>query len=385
MTMIADMQNARLGVIYLWQGVQVKSPILSTAVGGALGSTGAVLGALDVDFPVPDQAGDVAVAALAAGGGVERQTLWIRIKTWALEFVQKVWEKVRNTLGNVPEMAGHVRSIGVFIAGQVFAHAAPFIGAANGLISGLVKAGRAFIASLSNWRAGRGVSVKDGHPKTLLKGVEWGVKRALWEGLAEIAKSATSIGLNAASFGGAAIVDAVMACLQAAVKLVWRIAEYCILTTFINQAKNFWAIRDLDTAKHLDAEKFNDWLKPATQKVPVIAALSLGSGIAGDKMRLLQMYNKKDDPISQSQFDRGVTYIDQLKGEGARLIKKSGLEFSGTNTFIDGLIEHAQSHDPIIFPRSSYLTAVLRSARKRVGKNLATARNTVMQSFKKAA
>ncbi|MEM6662745.1 MAG: hypothetical protein AAF666_11280, partial [Pseudomonadota bacterium] len=257
----------------------------------------------------------------------------------------------------------------VFAASQIWQNAAPFIGAANELIDGLAQSGRAFIEKLSTWHAGRRVKIEEGHPKTLLDGIKIGMNRAMWEGLGKIAKSSISIGLNAASCGGAAIVDAVAAVLQSVAKLVWRFAEYCVLNTFINRAKIHWANRETDlSAIHLDAKRFNDWLRPATRKAPVIAALTLGSRIAGDKIRLLQIYNEKGTMISFQQFERGRIYIDKMKGVGAGLINRSGLEFKGQSQAIQDLIDVAKSNRDDIFRRPKAVDGILRGNGRRKAK-----------------
>ncbi len=362
---IQGMQNARLGAIYLWQGTKVTSPIVSTVVGGALGSAGGILGAYDINFPVPDQAGELASDAIESGmdsGG--QGGLWQNIKNWALDFVQKVWAKIRETLGDVAAIGGHLKKIALFVAQQVFQKAAPVIGGVVGLVQGLWKTTVAFCEKFSNWKAKYGVVLNFGHPKTLVKGIESGLTRALLEGLYETAKSAVSIGLNAASLGGAAIVDAIVACVEAVAKIVWRIAEYNVIKKFISDATTFWNTRGTAKAMHLDSFKFDNWLRPATQKVPEIAAVTLGSGIAGDKMRFLQMYTGAGTTITSSQFKAGVKYLDQMKRTGSRLIERSGLEFTSSDAMIDGLLKLAKKHDEVHAVKKGFWARLFRTTDK---------------------
>lgn len=345
---VAGMQNARLGAIYLWQGTKHKSPLAETVLGGMLSSAGALAGIKDINIPVPDQAVDLVSMGIQSGRDTGPQGgLWATIKAWAEDFVQKVWEKIKETLGDVAEIGGHIKKIALFVTQQVFQKAAPLIGGAVGLVQGLWKTTVAFVEKLGNWIAKKSVSLNFGHPKTLVKGIEHGITRALLEGLYETARSALSIGLNAASLGGAVIVDAVAAVIEAATKIIWRFAESRIISKFCEQATHFWTARAEKSALHLDAMKFDNWLKPATRKVPVIAAVTLGSGIAGDKMRFLQMYTGGGDVISANQFKSGVKYLDQMKRAGSRLIERTGIDFTSNDQMIDGLLKLAKSHDEV--------------------------------------
>ncbi len=345
---VEGMQNARLGAIYLWQGTRHSSPLIKTITGGVLDSVGGLAGIKEINIPVPGEAADLVADGIESGmetGG--RGSVRATIKAWAEDFVKKVWAKIKETFGDIAEIGGLLKSVALFVAQQVFQKAAPIIGGVAGLAQGLWKTTVAFVEKLGNWIAKQTVQLNFGHPRTLVKGIEWGLTRALLEGLYEIAKNAVSIGLNAASLGAAAIVDAIAAVVEAAAKIIWRIAESKIIRKFCDEAKSFWLSRDQPNALHLDAMKFDNWLRPATRKVPVIAAVTLGSGIAGDKMRFLQMYTGDGKVISDSKFKAGAKYLDQMKRCGSRLIERSELEFSSDDQIIDGLHKLARSHDEV--------------------------------------
>ena len=344
---VAGMQNARLGAIYLWQGTTMKSPLAKAVIGGALGSAGALAGLKDVNIPLPDQSTDVLATGWDVALDTEQGRVWATIKAWATEFVKEVWKKIKEVFGEIGELLGHLKSIALFVAQQVFTKAAPVIGSAAGLAQGLWKTTVAFCEKLGNWLAKRHVKLVHGHPKTLVNGIERGLTRALLEGLYETAKSSLLLGLNIASLGAASIIDAIAAVIEAVTKIIWRIAEAKIVRQFCAQAKVFWTGRSETNAIHLDSMKFDNWLKGATNKVPLIAAVTLGTGIAGDKMRFLQMYTGRGATISQSQFDSGVKYLDQMKRSGARLMERSDIEFDSDDGMIKGLLKLAESHDKV--------------------------------------
>jgi hypothetical protein len=360
---IAGMQNARLGAIYLWQGVNYKSPLADAVIGGAMTSVSGILGTKDIN--VAQFGLGAEVATMAAESRSEGQGgLWYRIKSWAEDLMLKLWEKIKSVFGDVAEMLGTLKSLALFVTQQVFAKAAPLIGGAVGLVQGLWKTSVAIAEKIGNWIAKKGVKLAFGHPKTLVKGIDRGITRALLEGIYETVKSAVSLGLNAASLGGAAIVDAVTGIVESAVKIIWRVAESKVINTFIKDAKDFWNARGTSTAMHLDSRKFDNWLKPATQKVPVIAAVTLGTGIAGDKMRLLQMYTGAGKVISESDFKAGVSYLDRMKRSGARLIERGGLEFSSNDPVINGLLKLATSHDEVETKKRGFFAKLFRTTDK---------------------
>jgi hypothetical protein len=45
------------------------------------------------------------------------------------------------------------------------------------------------------------------------------------------------------------------------------------------------------------------------------------------------------NPISQSEFDRGVAYVDHLKEAAKDYLSSSGYEFSSTDKVVDGMFK----------------------------------------------
>jgi hypothetical protein len=325
------MQNARLGVIYLWQGTEVQASTIESIIAAIGRKAGTTLGLLEAEPAVESS----------------QASLWEKIKGWAQEFVEKVWAKIKEVFGNVGVLGGHLKKIALFLAKKVFASAAPIIGSVTGLVEGLWKTTVAFCEKLGNWIASKGVNLVKGHPETLIKGIESGLNRALLEGLYETAKSSLLLGLNIASYGAASIIETVAGLIETVTKMIWRFAERCAIRLFCSEAKGFWNARSESNSIHFDSMKFDNWLRGMTNKVPVVAAVTLGTGIAGDKMRFLQMYTGEGMVISQSQFDNGVKYLDQMKRTGSRVMERSELEFESDDPTIAGLLKLAKSHDEV--------------------------------------
>lgn len=360
---IAGMQDARRGALYLWQGVEVESGLASLVMGGLLSSASGIAGVKEIDLHTPDLAADIAGDAIGSDSG-DSQNLLTRIKTWAQNFVNAIWDKLKSTFTDIGEFGGMLKNIGLFVASQVFSKAAPIIGGVAGLVTGLWKFTTVFAEKVSNWKAKGSFKLNTGHPKTLVKGIEKGLTRGMLEGLYELAKSALSVGLNAASLGAASIVDAIAAVAEAAVKIIWRVAEVKALQKFTRQAREYWTGSTPGQGIHMDQMKFDNWIRPMTQKVPVVAAVTLGSGIAGDKMRFLQMYTGEGNIISASDFKAGVKYLDQMKRAGSRLIERSDIEYGSSDPLIKGLLKLAKSHQEVYTQKKGFFSKLFRTTDK---------------------
>lgn len=362
----AGMQNARDGVLYLWKDVNFKSPLAETFIGGAMSTVSGILDTQEINLAEFDLG--VEITSLGIDSVQTKKTLWDSIKNWAQNFMNKLWVRVKEIFGEITEMAITLKSLALFVTQQIFSKASPFIGAANELVQGLSSTTGALCDKIGNWLARRNVVLNSGHPQTLVDAIEVGLTRALLNGLRQTVQGAVSLALHVSSFGGAAILDCVVATIEAVTKFMWRIAESHILKKFISDAKAMWQISKIST-NGVDPFLFNKWLRDATEKVPVIAAITLNSGIAGDKMRLIQMYSPgeyifdryqpstsssntgkliyKKTPsklISQAQFDASCNYIDRIKRSGSKLIERSGLKFSSDDVLVNGLLTMCSSH-----------------------------------------
>lgn len=361
---VEGMQNARLGVIYLWQGTKFQSPLANVALGGVVGVLDELLGFKDKTLFVPDQATDAAAKAINSVFGLDKEkSVWAKILEWATRLGEALLDKIKEVFGDIGDFVGEIKKIALFVTTKVYDQVASLISNAANLVQGLWKTTVAFCEKIGNLFAKIGVKLVDGHPSTVVKSIEAGITRALLAGLYETAKSAAVIGLNVASAGATKLVEVIAAALEATAKILWRVAEALIIRNFCQEAKMYWVARGEHNAIHLDSSRFDAWLKSATGKVPVIAAVTLGSNIAGDKMRFLQMYTGTGAVISQDQFNAGVAYLDRVKREGARLLEHSGLEFHSDDPIIEGLHKLACSHDAV-FATTHRVSALFRRADK---------------------
>lgn len=73
----------------------------------------------------------------------------------------------------------------------------------------------------------------------------------------------------------------------------------------------------------------------------MLSVLALNTGITGNKMLFLRMFQTDNQIVSQSQFDAGVSYLDGLKDWGSGYLADCGFQFSSEDNMIKGLLKMA--------------------------------------------
>ncbi|WP_116082640.1 hypothetical protein [Tropicimonas sp. IMCC34011] len=338
-------RNARQGVIYLWQGVDVESPYADLAVNGSVRAFTALAnrrwdGFGDFNEAIGDPLtmfGSAAAGANGAGTGLAK------VMSWATSFVAELRSQIAELFGAPHELISFSKNLALWVAAQVMDDADSL--ESVGDVANLWNAGKSFIQKLRSYVAGYNVKINYGHPATLVKGVESGMNRAMLSGVFELAKSSISSTLS--SFGAFATkaVDYMAGIFEFAVESLWRYAEFLVLDKFTAKAKTLWAARGTASDLSRNNRKFNLWLRGAVDKVPLIAAVTLVSGLGGDKMRLLQMFGGGNTVISQSDFDSGVAYLDQLKRTAAHMMKDAELELDSDDPLIKSSLK---MHETVI-------------------------------------
>ena len=338
--------NARMGAVYLWQGTVHRSPIAQTVLAGSISSISGLAGTGDITILVPDQSIDFSVLALEASRDPgAKGSLWRSVLSWAESFLKGLWTKLKDIWNDRWDIGVHVKKVALLVAQYVYAKAAPFIGASSTLLSGLVKAGTSFVEKFSTWMSSGKVAFNYGHPETIVRAIEWGITRSMLDGVYDIARSSISLSVNAASFGGAAIVDGIASVVDAAVKILWRVYESTVISDFCRRAKDIWKTRSNKNSAIRKPGSFDRWFRPAVEQVPVLAAVTLGSGVAGDKMRFLNMFADRKAIITQGQFDAGCDYLEQVKRSASRMIIQSEIDFTSDDEMIQGLLTLAKNYN----------------------------------------
>ena len=79
--------------------------------------------------------------------------------------------------------------------------------------------------------------------------------------------------------------------------------------------------------------------------VPAISILTLNSGICGDKMRFLKMFNTEGNELNLNEdrrvetFQQGVEFVDDLKNVGADLLGKTGYSFTSEDKVVANILK----------------------------------------------
>src|SRR5690606_27116998 len=90
-----------------------------------------------------------------------------------------------------------------------------------------------------------------------------------------------------------------------------------------------------------DVDEFRDFYQEGVNASVSIPILTLNSGICGDLMQMIQMYDARSAVISQESFDAAARYFQRLKLWGAQHIQKNGINFSSNYRNVGNLLHHA--------------------------------------------
>lgn len=210
------------------------------------------------------------------------------------------------------------------LAGNFVAAAVPFVGSARGIVDCTVEAMRAGMRRYRIARLGRGVDVLDGMPSSVVRGILNGMDRRLACGVYDVLKSVGSLAVEAATAGVVApLLRLAMAVAEVLVNTLWRLYDLTRMKRFSRQARQY---RD-EGVLHRRPEAFNGWFGPMALGVPAVAAIALRSGVCGDKMHFLRMFDAEGRRVSQAAFDDGVRYLDTLRKEASRYLNALGYGF----------------------------------------------------------
>ena len=384
--------NSRLGVLYLFGNTLVDDSYFKIALDGAVSITTAALTYTSKDQAVDQTIRDNTKTASSVVGAakkplgmaaseiesritkpkkkvVESQDLlleddappqesWLRTQFDKLvaklrEMSGKIMETIRSKIADfkgdpanvlLSTLPGLLRKLINILVKRLLKAAAPLIGAGLDLAKGVANTIDSGVTKFKEWSASRGVEILFGHPGTIVEAI----RRSMWfsvgAGLYDTLKGATKLGLEIASAGGTVLMNMIVSIVETLAKTIWRIVEVYRLRSFCTQAKDHWKAREERSGLHTRPVAFNNWYKTYAMGIPAIAALTLNSGICGDKMHFLSMFKDDDTIISQAQFDAGCKYVDSLKVWGTDHLKSTGFKFKSNDDVVSGLLKFAQSH-----------------------------------------
>lgn len=361
--MEAGMENARLGVLYLFQNIRVKPDIFSMVLQGGLTVVG---GALQCADAVPNS-GDLSNLESVKVTGeqlLRSNPLRVPPNTSASD-VGKINSALTNVTHKLVAGTGELfsgidvgdvaatvvntlKGLVKTLANLFLEQAAPFISGGMEIVGGLTRVTEAVVDLVKTWYRGRGVNLMQGHPTVIASSLKWSMARSLFTGIYETLKGVAGTIMDAVgTFVTAGTATAVMkvvtiiyGILETIAKLAFKLFETLLMDKFCRTAKEFWAQKDQPDAFHKSPTQFNRWYKKWAMPFPALAALTLNSGWCGDKMRFLRMFKDDDQIISQDQFDQGVMYIDgQLKPYASKYLEEAGYGFRSEDPTISAMIK----------------------------------------------
>lgn len=404
-----DAAHARLGLIYLFaktrveqdkwkllaqggldlagKGMavnEVKAAVGSatrTVVGGGIAAAKVIAPRVAAAKPqqkkplnVPQKETEVPAVAIVAGaneatsllhraGGAVRE-FWDALTRYLTDFAKNVWsaavtairEKIKGSASAkayaVIDMAwAPVAAMVNSIVAKVAAQAAPFVSGGIAIATGLKSLCEGLYHRYRSYAAGKGVMLADGHPAAIADAINTAMNINIGKGLYETLKGGASIAMTATSFGASAVVDLIIAGAEIIVGLIHRTLEVAQINAFCADCRERFQHREEWSGIHNSPAAFGAWFNSAASSAPAIAALTLASGMAGDKMQYLKMFSAGGEPIAQSAFDRGVAYLDQLKGWSQPYLAKTGYVFLSDDDVVQGRLMASTSSNTVYLTR----------------------------------
>ncbi len=270
-----------------------------------------------------------------------------KLQEWFDMLVEKVKEVIRQKFGTVSGISGTIKSLVKGIVTLVAAKAAPFVGGALDLAAGLGKTIDAAVTRFRTWKEGRDVEVGQGHPTTIVNSITRAMNMALFEGLWATLKGAGALAMDIVGFGAGGVVNLIISCGEMLIKFIWRLVETVRFNMFCGEARGYWDNSSSLDALHRKPFAFSEWYRKTALNMPLVAVLTLNTGICGDKMRYLSMFKSGGiNQISTNEFQAGVRFLDNLKPWGSKYIDDAGFAMRSANDpLVDALVnQFATSH-----------------------------------------
>ncbi len=282
----------------------------------------------------------------------------IRVKLEALfdSFVEKIKALLQQKFGTLEDGAATIKTLIKAIVGLVAKKAAPFVGAGMDIVKSCATTLDATYTKFKTWKDGRNVEINQGHPATVVDSINRSMTAAVFAGLYDVLKGAGALAMDATAFGAGGIVNLIISAVELLVKFVWRLAETIRFNKFCGEAREYYENSNAGDSIHRRPFAFADWYRSYALNIPLIAVLTLNTGICGDKMRYLTMFNSGAQ-ITSDQFQAGVRFLDNLKPWGAQYIRDAGFEIrsvgdpwvnSLVNTFAVSHTREKTTYDKVV-------------------------------------
>jgi hypothetical protein len=274
-----------------------------------------------------------------------------------------------------------IKSITMTVVKEVAKAAVPFVSAGKDVLSGVCECFSAIKMRVGAWWERRKIQIMEGHPELLANSIEGVMNKGILKGLWALIKGAVQVALAATLPGAQSLVGAIATGVEWVIKFCFRLYEQSKLNSFFIEARRLYqeeraltTKRDGQLILHTsgglinDLDKFKAFFQKGCDASPLIAMLTLNSGICGSLMTLVNMFNDVG-VIRQETFDTGNEYFTRLKEYGRDYFSAAGFEFlacpsSGDDTdtqtrlYISGVLSHAVRHHTSATPPINSLEGV---------------------------
>jgi hypothetical protein len=243
-----------------------------------------------------------------------------------------------------------LRPLIMFAVKKCAESAVPFVSAGFDLFQGLVQTFKGIKMKVGGWLERRKIRITDGHPALLASRIERCMTMDIGAGLWTLIKGAVQMALAFLAAGAQGLVSAITTAVEWVIKFVMRLMEQASIKLFLLRARLAFlkekppaeeavlgdprVPRTVHASKRKgsltsDLEAFKAFYQKGCDASPLIAMLTLNSGICGSQWQLQNMFTNVGE-ISQNEFNSGTKYFSRLKKYGLKYLDDSGFEFKAS-------------------------------------------------------
>jgi len=187
--------------------------------------------------------------------------------------------------------------------------------------------------------SGRSVEVLGGVPAAIDGGINVAMNRLLTRSMADLGKSATGLAAEIAGLKLAkSIISLVISVVDAIGTTIWKMYDLAVIKAFCNQAQDYYAQINRPDSIHRYPQAFEEWMYRPCMNVPVLAALALRSGFAGDATMKTYLGGGSNGVISTESFERAATYFEKQKSVADAYIRKQDLSLFSHDELVNALM-----------------------------------------------
>ena len=267
--------------------------------------------------------------------------------------VRTIYEKIKMNYDRVQDIAwGVLQKLILYVLQQVCASVVPFVGAAFDLLSALKDSVEGITARVTAAYHRSKFIVMPGHPQMIADGIEKQMNWTIAKGLFGVLKSGAKIGAAVMSVGASTIGDILASAFEFVIKFILRWFEGSQMRMFVEIASKHLEIRKKGPdgverpAISYDTARFNHLFSWGCDASPCVPMMTLNSGITGDQMMFMKMFDDTDahNVVDQKTFDHATQYFNLLKGTGRDYLRDSGFQFTSQKNDVRGYLWHAVTH-----------------------------------------